>query len=588
MGFFEHDETTAVLNTIGENIFIADTDFNIVWINDYAENLIHNLNPYIKVNSRSELLGKNIKMFHPENGEKQIQILKEGPFPYKTTINLFNRYTANLVIDRLFVKGKIKGYVLTWKDITEFEQKVADIKQALDRSSIVAFMDNEGTITYANKKFCELSGYRMDELVGNNYSLVESGYHTDAFFNEMWETIKSGKLWNGIIKNKTKHGRYFWVQTTIHPFLNPDGQPYKHAVIQTDITEAKETEEMLKKTLKKLSDIEYALDESSILSFLDRNFMYTYVNDKFCEISRYRREELLGQSAYMLESDNFSEKYNKAIFETAENGNVWKGEVLKKAKDGSSYWVHLTLVPLLDDKGIPYKYVTIQHDITSKKQAEELVQRTEKLSAIGELAAGVAHEIRNPLTSIKGFTQLMDRNEQYKQIILEEIERINFIVSEFMVLAKPHSVKFSEHNIISLVNHVVSLLSSEANLKNIVLVSDFETATCLVEGEQNQLKQVFLNLLKNAIDAMPAGGKIVVKQRAVEGKVQISVTDEGQGIPPENIKKLGEPFYSTKEKGTGLGLMVSFRIIQNHNGKIDVESELDKGTTFTITLPCVD
>ncbi len=567
MAFFLNEEAIVALNTIGENIFIADTNFNIVWINDYAEELINKLSSFINIRSKDELLGKNIQLFHSGNGEKQKKILANGPFPYKSKINLFNHYTANLVINQLIIDKELKGYVLTWKDVTDYEQKLADSKLALDESSIVAFTDVKGVITYVNDKFCEVSKYSRDELLGQTHRILNSGFHSKAFFKELWATIEKGEKWKGIIRNKAKDGSFYWVQTTIVPFLNKKGEPYQYASIRTDITEHKKTEEQLKKTLDELSYIKYALDKSSILGILDRHFTYTFVNDAFCDLTKYSKEELIGECHSILDSNYHSADFYPKVFAIIERGEVWKGEIHKRAKDGSTFWVDTTIVPFIKEgREKPFQYVTIQQDITSRKEAEELLQRSEKLSAIGELAAGVAHEIRNPLTTIKGFSQIGIENHLYRNVVLDEIERINFIVNEFMVLAKPHAIIFSRRNIISIIKYIILMLESESNLKNVHFIFESNYDELFVECEENQLKQVFLNLLKNGIEAMPNGGTVLVNVKKVDDKVKITVRDEGTGIPADKIKRLGEPFFSMKNNGNGLGLMVSYKIIENHRG----------------------
>ncbi|OMP68191.1 ATP-binding protein [Domibacillus epiphyticus] len=455
MVFFKDEEMKFFLNKIGGNIFILDQDFTIQWSNDYTNNLVNKFSKYINIHSKEELIGKSIGMFLCDIGA-QLDILREGPFPYETIVTLFDRYTACIIIDPFFYKGKYNGYVLTLKDVTELENKMTDIQEVIDHSIILAYCDLEGFITSANDKFCELSEYKKDELIGKHFYFLGSNYYSREFYNDIFGIISKG----------------------------------------------------------------------------DR----------------------------------------------------WKGELKQRTKNGLEYWIDVTIVPLMED-GKPNQYVVIQHDITSRKKTEELLLRSEKLSVIGELAAGVAHEIRNPLTSIKGFTQLMSTNNEYQKIILDEIDRINVIVSEFMLLAKPHPVHFAPRKIVPLLKHVISLLESEANLKNVQFHFHIKDHDTMVECEEHQLKQVFLNMMKNAMDAMPNGGKITISVRRNKDRVEIGIADEGIGIPQDKMLKIGEPFYSSKENGNGLGLMMSFKIIQNHGGKYHIESQENKGTTFTISLP---
>jgi PAS domain S-box-containing protein len=354
-----------------------------------------------------------------------------------------------------------------------------------------------------------------------------------------------------------------------------------------------ETDEDLIITLEELKDFKFALNEATIFAVTDSNNTISYVNDHFCKISKYSRDELIGKDhGEIFKSGYHTEEYLDNIWLLIQQGKVWKGEICNKAKDGTLYWVDTTIIPFLNFDGKTYKHISIQYDITEQKKTEEMLLKSEKLSLVGELAAGLAHEIRNPLTTIKGLVQVLqettaDKKALYSDIILTEIDRINYIVSEFMVLAKPHAVYFNECNLTDILKKVIYLLEAEANLKNVVIINDIANEDVTLHGEKNQLTQVFVNLFKNAMEALPNGGVIRVSTAVVNDNIKISIEDNGVGMSEEQVKRIGEPFYTTKAMGTGLGLMVSYKIIQNHKGSISVKSELNKGTTFDIMLPLV-
>ncbi|WLR51975.1 PAS domain S-box protein [Bacillus tianshenii] len=234
--------------------------------------------------------------------------------------------------------------------------------------------------------------------------------------------------------------------------------------------------------------------------------------------------------------------------------------------------------------------VGITEDITERKEHDSLIVKSEKLTTVGQLAAGVAHEIRNPLTAIKGFIQILSTNPQvqkgYIEIMLSELARIELIVNEFLLLAKPQrDIKFQPYPIDRILSEVVSLLRAEANLKGIEIIEEWPRSLPEIECEPNQLKQCFINLIKNGIEAMESSGKITVKGRISGSILLLEVIDQGPGMPKERLEKLGEPFYSTKEKGTGLGLMITMKMIQHHSGRLQFESELGVGTKATVALP---
>lgn len=341
----------------------------------------------------------------------------------------------------------------------------------------------------------------------------------------------------------------------------------------------------------KLKDIRTALDESSIVAITDAKGIITYANDKFVEISKYSREELIGGTHRILNSGYHSKEFYKNLWSTIGKGQVWRGEIRNRAKDGTTYWVNTTIVPFLNSKGKPYQYISIRTDITEMKRAEEILHRQDKLAAVGQLAAGVAHEIRNPLTSMKGYAEFLLEDEvqedrrEFIEIILDEIHRVNHIVEDFMVLAKPKTVELHEKNILPIIQNVLSLLEFEARKKKVRMHFEANQDIVQIECDEDRLKQVFLNFIKNGIEAMPNGGDITVKVNVTREQVQISIQDTGVGIPEDKLKKIGEPFFTTKKNGNGLGLMVSYKIIESHNGTVYIESEVNKGTTFNIILP---
>ncbi|MDQ0192058.1 sensor domain-containing protein [Paenibacillus wynnii] len=252
-----------------------------------------------------------------------------------------------------------------------------DIMYALDESSIVAKTDAKGVITYVNDKFCAISKYPKEELIGKTHRIINSGYHPKEFFRDMWSTIAQGCIWRGEVKNKTKDGEYYWVETTIVPSLR-NGKPFQYIAIRSDITERKLVEEELKQTLKELSDVQYALDESTIVAKTDARGVITYVNDRFCEISKYSREELIGKTHRIINSGHHPKPFFREMWQTIASGNIWRGDVKNKTKDGQYYWVTTTIVPFVKD-GVPFQYIAIRTDITDQKHKEELYRDREQL-----------------------------------------------------------------------------------------------------------------------------------------------------------------------------------------------------------------
>jgi len=258
------------------------------------------------------------------------------------------------------------------------EQALQEQKYALDQHAIVATTDVQGTITYVNDKFCAISKYSRDELLGQNHRILNSGHHPKEFFQQMYHAIANGEVWHGEICNRAKDGWIYWVDTTIVPFAGENGKPRQYVAIRADITERKRAEEALRESLatskvalKELADQKFALDQHAIVATTDVQGTITYVNDKFCAISKYSREELIGKNHRILNSGHHSKEFFQQMYHTIANGEVWRDEICNRAKDGSIYWVDTTVVPFLDAYGKPRQYMAIRADITERKRAEE-------------------------------------------------------------------------------------------------------------------------------------------------------------------------------------------------------------------------
>lgn len=246
-------------------------------------------------------------------------------------------------------------------------------------------------------------------------------------------------------------------------------------------------------------------------------------------------------------------------------------------------------IPIIEHDQVSHILV-VARDISEKLITEELLRNSEKLSVIGQLAAGIAHEIRNPLTSLRGFIQLLKNqsteNQVYYDVMLSELDRINYIASELLVLSKPQITSYRKNELVSMLKSVITIIETQAIMNNVQIFTDFQFDIMYINCEDNQLKQVFMNILKNGIEAMPDGGEFVILASKIDSEhIILRFMDKGFGICKEVLPKLGEPFYTTKENGTGLGLMVSKKIITEHKGSLLVTSEEGKGTTVEIILP---
>ena len=373
-----------------------------------------------------------------------------------------------------------------------------------------------------------------------------------------------------------------------------------------------QTEQALKESLKEIADIKFALDQSTIVAITDQRGIINYVNEQFCRISKYSREELLGQDHRLINSGYHPKEFIRTLWTTIASGKVWRGELRNRAKDGSIYWVDTTIVPFLDGDGKPYQYVAIRHDITQLKHAEEQIrqktialQRAAQLSFTGELAAGLAHEIKNPLAGIQGAVDILIRrreNNDPEREALEgvrhQVQRIDNTVRALLDRARPRNLKLTRASLTELMQATVDLARAQRGGRGgdrvqIEFVPPAEDIFLTVDSAQ--IEDAVLNLMINAIEAVAEDGKVTLRihrvapedQEAAEMAV-IEVSDNGRGIEAQDLTNIFSPFFTTSKGGTGLGLPAVRRIARAHGGSVDVKSIVGEGSTFIIRLPIIE
>ncbi|WP_181592896.1 PAS domain S-box protein [Paenibacillus sp. YN15] len=353
-------------------------------------------------------------------------------------------------------------------------------------------------------------------------------------------------------------------------------------VTTRDITETVENEEKLRNS----EELYRLISENSqdFITLSDANGCIYYVSPGVRHLLGYEPEEMMGKQR----SFYYHPEHRKDA-EMPPGKDMHIATVRCLHKNGHYVWIEVSTKLVCDEKGNMTKQLGIGRDMTDRMAAEEIVLRSEKLTLTGQLAAGIAHEIRNPLTAIKGFLQLLDGGfplrKDHVAVMSSELMRIESILNELLLLAKPHELKFYQRDVNQIIHQVVTLMETEANMKNVVLSFWPWEGSIPVACDENQLKQVFINFIKNGMESMPDGGELYVHTEIRDQKALVTFKDFGTGIPEDVLARIGQPFLTTKEKGTGLGLAVSFSIIENHNGTVMVKSELGKGTVFTVQLP---
>lgn len=319
------------------------------------------------------------------------------------------------------------------------------------------------------------------------------------------------------------------------------------------------------------------------------------VNPAFEEVYGWKRTECIGKILPLVPPENQVEA-EKRYFDLLDGKSIRFLETKDMKKDGTVFDVAISLSPIYNRNGKMVATSVISRDISYEKENEQLILQSEKLKLAGEIAAGVAHEIRNPLTVISGFVQMMNNDKDsiyhsYTEIIQSEIDRINLIIGEFLVLSKPQAEQLKKVSIDKTIKNVSDFFHLEFLNRDIIFSMNIKSGENLVLANENQLKQVFINIIKNAIEA--------IEMKNVKGEIHcsidqdnhniihITISDNGIGMSDHLLNRIFDPFFTTKAKGTGLGMLITKKIIQDHVGKIDIDSKETYGTTVKIQLPSI-
>ncbi|MDD9269103.1 ATP-binding protein [Paenibacillus sp. GCM10023248] len=429
--------------------------------------------------------------------------------------------------------------------------------------------------TYINKEAARVLFREQVELVGKcMWNEFPEAVHL-PFYEQYHKAMRE--------QEKVEFEAYYpplasWFEVRAYP--SPDGL----TVIFQDITRKKGAR--LQQELHYESLFKY--NPEAVFSF-DLDGYYLSVNPAMEQLLGYRESEYLNMSFIPLIQPEELELTIKR-FTQAVKGITQHYETKAIHKNGKVIDVKVTNMPIIMN-GETVGVYGVARNITKENKNEQLLLESEKLTAVGQLAASIAHEIRNPLTSLKGFIQLIEKNvrgvnPEYFNIMTDELTRIEIITNELLFLAKPQAQEFKSEQVGKIIHDVVMLLSSQALINRIEIkavdVDDLPAVACVAA----QLKQVFINLIKNAMEAMPDGGEIrIAAARPNPDTILVQVMDQGKGIPEEAIAKIGSPFYTTKENGTGLGMMATMKIIESHGGTVRISSREGKGTTISIHLP---
>nr|CRH05716.1 Putative Histidine kinase with two PAS 3 domain, HisKA domain, HATPase c domain, Response regulator receiver domain and Hpt domain [Candidatus Magnetococcus massalia] len=497
----------------------------------------------------------------------------------------------------------------------ELKRALSDLEQqksALDHHAIVSTTDVNGNIIYANDNFCQISGYTRRELLGKNHRLVNAGFHADAFFREMWETIQAGRVWHGQIQNRAKAGNRYWVAATIVPFLDEQGEPFQYVAIRTDITKQKIMEEALRESTQRLS---IALDASNTgLWDWNPKSDKAYFSEQWLQMLGYEKGQLEESGAtwgILLHPDD--KKSALTILTTHMQGKTpnYEAEFRMRCADESWKWV-LSAGQVIerDSDGNPLRITGIHKDITDRKLSEAkltqaMQEAREANQAKSDFLANMSHEIRTPMNAIIGMSHVaLTKTDDPQQIdYLKKIHAasqsllrlINDILDYSKIEAGKLEMEAVDFNLDDLLTTMATLMAPRAQEKGIDFIIDraLELPNHL-RGDSLRLNQILLNLVGNAIK-FTQQGEIIIRIQLAEDrdtKVQLlfEVEDSGIGIAHDKLKKLFDSFSQADSSttrqfgGTGLGLAISKQLTQMMGGSIEVESTPGEGSTFRFSV----
>lgn len=367
-------------------------------------------------------------------------------------------------------------------------------------------------------------------------------------------------------------------------------------VIAKDVTEERQKE------LDLLRFYNVAHNTVNPLQITDLSGKMIYVNPAFVKMSGYREEELLGNTPAMLNSQRHSKQFWDDMWATISAGKVWVGEVANRKKNGEIIHTQLLISPIVKSEGGVLGYFGIHRDLTEKKNLEKQLIHTQKMESIGTLAAGVAHEVGNPLASISALVQIIQRSteevfiKEKLELVKKQITRISKIIRDLVDFSRPSNYELKLTDVNANLRESVEIVRVGKKAKDIEFVTELDESIEPLHLVADQLQQVFVNILINGVDAIlekkasekeAYTGKIHIKTQCINNNIQIIFSDNGPGVSEENSMKIFEPFFTTKKegKGTGLGLWVSYGIVKSFQGDIKVGASPMGGAEFVIHLP---
>ncbi|MBD2102231.1 PAS domain S-box protein [Leptolyngbya sp. FACHB-261] len=570
----------------------------------------------------------------PQNGQKDVtqNHLRNC---FKTAIRHKNGQFVELeVAVKAFAVEESSHLLIIARKLSRYEQiealQISDqrFRATFEQAAVgMAHVGLEGQWLLVNQKLCDILGYSREELLLRTFQDITYPDDLDTDLGYVRQMLANNIQTYSIEKRYLhKSGSVVWANLTVSLVRKPSGEPDYFIAAIENIDERKQAEAELNQSLKELADLTSALDESSIVDVSDQHGIIQYVNDKFCEISQYSREELIGQDHQLLNSSYHSKQFIQSLWATIGQGKVWQGEIRNRAKDGSFYWVDTTIVPFLEPNKTPYQYVAIRTDVTSRKEAEaklaelnadlehqvrertaQLERQMEELKQLNALKddflSTVSHELRTPMANIKMALRMLQvastpqQQSRYLQILHNECAREINLINDLLDLQRletgPQPLLLSALRLQSWLPELIAPFEERAKDRQQVLQLQISADLPPLLSDPASLERTLAELINNACKYSPPGAEIKVVARRSEhtpGAALIQVCNSGVVIPAREQNRIFEKFYRIpsadpwKQGGTGLGLALVQKLVQRLGGTIQVESTSEL-TTFSIELP---
>jgi PAS domain S-box-containing protein len=604
----EKEQQQIILNTARICMWFKDVNNTIIRVNKAAAEFI---------GMRSdEIEGRNAAEIFPKDQAEQflmedLEVInsgapKLGVIEMATTRDGEVRWVRTDRIQWKDSSGAVAGVVAFSTDITErryLEEQVYILSRAVEQSSFMTIVtDIDGVIQYVNTKFLEVTGFTRKEVIGTKTAGVIFGMADRLEQENIWSTISAGNEWRGKFLNKTKLGVHYYENAIITPIRTGDGILSHYLVVKEDVTERTVIAEKVQEQAMLLdasSDAVLVEDLDGVIRYwnMGAEILYGYTMNEAVQ------HNFLQKISY--EESTAPERISKIIFEKGQ----WRGEVKQVTKAGKVVYVDSRRTLIRDVDGRPKSVLTVNTDITEKKNLQSQFLRAQRLESLGTLAGGIAHDLNNVLAPILMAVQMMrsqltlERRDRALTTIEVSATRGKEILQQVLTFAKGvdgDSTVFQPRLLVRELEHLIK----ETFPRSIQIRTDAPNDLWMLSGSITRIHQVLMNLCVNARDAMPSGGSLGITMdnlmmteeysRVHVGSKQgpyivITVTDTGGGIPPDIVERIFDPFFTTKEqgRGTGLGLSTVHSIVKGYGGFVTVYSEINIGTTIKVYLPAI-